>query len=345
MSIYIDTPIIHKSIAQVLAKVDPNATIFDNPNQQGTKLPAWFIVHSSPVSNVCQLYNRFFLTYNIDIYYMLEYNRPRLYDEYAAIADALDLAIDYLPIYGTDNQLVHVYERNWELAMNALKYSIVLHFRVTPDTEREPYMQVIQSLDVFLKEAFPMEHVFFENTTYPDANIRMPNRLITHFGGIVELPEVEGLYQDSDGKYWQPSAWDIGEFGSEYGPLYNDITANLLFKPAVFEAYCSSDADINDAVLANDATIQLYDKHGQTIPYNSENTYTLTHAWGKLLDNDEIVEWTQGLINHLYIVDRNSYTFARCMAVSYSGRDIYLSKVEYTMEATHDEEEEGIDNS
>lgn len=329
MSIYIDTQIIHKSIAQVLAKVDPNATIFDNPNQQGTKLPAWFIVHSSPVSNVCQLYNRFFLTYNIDIYYMLEYNRPRLYDEYAAIADALDLAIDYLPIYGTDNQLVHVYERSWELAMNALKYSIVLHFRVTPDTDREPYMQVIQSLDVFLKEAFPMKHVFFENTTHPELNIQLPNRLITHFGGFVELPTVEGVYQDSKGKYWHPESWSIGAFGSEYGPLYNDVTTDLVLSDVTREAYCTSNADIEQAVLASNGTIQLYDSDGHAIPYNSEKTYTCVRAWGKLLGNDDIVEWPSALLDHLYITQRESNIYARCMSISYGGYDLYLSKVQY----------------
>lgn len=344
MSIEISTQIIHASYAAVINSIDPNANIYDNPNQQGTAYPAWFIVHRAPVEvqrDVGKRYggNRYTLTYMIDIWYMIQQNIPRLYDQYTQVAEELDSKMDYLPIHGSD-AVVHVYDRSWSLELSCLKYSTTLRLRVYRNNPNydDTTIDVITT-DVFLKELFPMEHVYFQNTMHPEFNIRIPNRLITHYGGIVKLPVVDGVYQDSDGKYWQPLAWDIGEFGSEYGPLYNDVTANLLFKPAVFEAYCSSNADINDAVLANDATIQLYDKYGQTIPYNSANTYTLTHAWGKLLDNDEIVEWTQGLINHLYIVDRNSYTFARCMAVSYSGHDIYLSKVEYTMEAKHDEEE------
>ena len=151
MAITINTPVIHKSYASVLSRIDPNALIFDNPNQQGTKLPAWFIVHREPVSSTCAIGGYQWVVYAIDIYYMVEYNKPRLFDEYAAIADQLDLEWEYLPIYGTDGELVHVFDRSWELAMNALKYSTTLRLRVHPSVQREPYMQVIENLEVFIK--------------------------------------------------------------------------------------------------------------------------------------------------------------------------------------------------
>lgn len=151
MPISIDTPTIHKSYATVLSQIDPNAVIFDNPNQQGTKLPAWFIVHREPVSSTCAIDGYQWLVYAIDIYYMVEYNKPRLFDEYAAIADQLDLNIEYLPVYGTDGKLVHVFDRSWELAMNALKYSTTLRLRVRPGTTPAPYMNVIENFEVFIK--------------------------------------------------------------------------------------------------------------------------------------------------------------------------------------------------
>jgi hypothetical protein len=82
---------------------------------------------------------------------MVEYNKPRLFDEYAAIADRLDLNLEYLPVYGTDGKLVHVFDRSWELAMNALKYSTTLRLRVRPGTTPAPYMNVIENFEVFIK--------------------------------------------------------------------------------------------------------------------------------------------------------------------------------------------------
>lgn len=229
MAITINTPVIHKSYASVLSRIDPNALIFDNPNQQGTKLPAWFIVHREPVSSTCAIGGYQWLVYAIDIYYMVEYNKPRLFDEYAAIADQLDLELEYLPIYGTDT-VVHVFDRSWELAMNALKYSTTLRLRVHPSVQREPYMQVIESLEVFLKTQFPLVRVYFTNTSHPEFDIDFPSRLFTYKGQYLTLPTVTGVYRDDDNHRWEPVAWTIGAFGAEYGPVNANTTANLVMQ-------------------------------------------------------------------------------------------------------------------
>ena len=44
MPVVVDTPLIHKSLSAYLLTLTPNANIYDNPNQQGTKIPAWFIM-------------------------------------------------------------------------------------------------------------------------------------------------------------------------------------------------------------------------------------------------------------------------------------------------------------
>lgn len=225
MAITINTPVIHKSYASVLSRIDPNALIFDNPNQQGTKLPAWFIVHREPVSSTCAIDGYQWVVYAIDIYYMVEYNKPRLFDEYAAIADQLDLELEYLPIYGTD-AVVHVFDRSWELAMNALKYSTTLRLRVHPSVTRDPYMQVIQDLSVFLKLQFEAI-LTFENTTHPEFDAQIPSPISVTKGQSVNLPFVGGEFEDDDYK-WTPSGWSIGAFGARIR-LDESITTNLLW--------------------------------------------------------------------------------------------------------------------
>lgn len=149
MGIVLDTPLVHKSFTSVLQKITPNAHIYDNPNQQGTKIPAWFIVHREPVTIERDLDKRAWLTYGIDLYYMLDYNLPRTFDSYSSVADALNTELKYLTIYGTTFK-VHVQNRSWSLQLDCLRYSTTLKFRVSETEEPETKMQTI-STEVFLK--------------------------------------------------------------------------------------------------------------------------------------------------------------------------------------------------
>lgn len=151
MSIEISTQVIHASIASVLSGIDSNAEIFDNPTQQGTPYPAWYIVHRSPVERQRECGNRYVLVYQIDIWYLLKQNITRLYDQYTAVAERLQEVIEYLPIYGHSNTLIHTYDNSWGLEMNAMKYSITLRIRCSKSTKPETKMQVIEDLQVFLK--------------------------------------------------------------------------------------------------------------------------------------------------------------------------------------------------
>lgn len=146
----ISTELVHKSIASIALAAVPNSHVYDNPNQQGTHLPAWFIVHREPVRIERENRRRAWLVYSIDLYYMLELNTPRVFDEYARVADDLDYRATYMMVYGT-TEIVHVYDRSWELAMNCMKYSMTLRFRCSPETVAPPKMAVIESLEVFLK--------------------------------------------------------------------------------------------------------------------------------------------------------------------------------------------------
>ena len=153
MGIQLSTQLIHSSYASVIKEIDPSAQIYDNPNQQGTSVPAWFIVHRSPVEvqRTLGVY-RTLLIYSIDIWYMLEQNITCLYDKYSDIAERLDQCIVYLPVFGAPGVKLHVYDRSWGLEMNAMKYSTTLRIRVREELSKpDPRMLVIDDLKVFLK--------------------------------------------------------------------------------------------------------------------------------------------------------------------------------------------------
>lgn len=153
MPVVVDTPLIHKSLSAYLLTLTPNANIYDNPNQQGTKIPAWFIVHRSPVSIVREI-GRAWLTYEIDLYYMLQLNMTNTFDQYAYIADQMNTSFEYLNIFGTESK-IHVLERSWGLQLDCLKYSITLKLRVSRSTVLNEKMRVIEDMQVFLKNQPP----------------------------------------------------------------------------------------------------------------------------------------------------------------------------------------------
>ena len=233
MPVEIDTQIIHASYAAVINKIDPEAHIYDNPNQQGTELPAWFIVHRSPVEVRKDLGrinhgSRFDITYSIDIWYMLKQNITRLYDQYTVIAEQLDAQLEYLPVFNSD-AVLHVHDRVWSLEMNALKYSTTLRFKVytnNPDAINYPKVDVITGPDIFLKNQSE-SYIIFTNEDHPEFDVSFPSSLYVQTGKRINLPMVSGSFTD-DNYIWTPSAWSIGAF-NESVLVEENTTANLLW--------------------------------------------------------------------------------------------------------------------
>lgn len=241
MPIEISTQIIHNSYAAVINRIDPKANIYDNPNQQGTAYPAWFIVHRSPVEVAREFGKRmngncYMLTYQIDIWYMIQQNIPRLYDQYTAIAERFDAEIEYLPIFGSD-AIVHVYDRSWSLELNAMKYSTTLKLRVFADKNFVfTPMEVIEDLSVFLKNQ-NQSVITFENTTHPEFDAQIPSPISVTKGQSVNLPFVGGEFEDKDYK-WTPSGWTLGSFGARIR-LDENTTTNLLWNSTIKTASLS----------------------------------------------------------------------------------------------------------
>jgi hypothetical protein len=216
MPIEISTQIIHNSFATVINKIQPGANIYDNPNQQGTTYPAWFIVHRSPVELQRHVGkrkdgNRYLITFQIDLWYMLQQNITRLFDQYTAIAEQLAYNLQYLPIFGSD-AVVQVYDQSWSLELNALKYSTTIKLRVYTDEDFVfTPMEVITDLETFIKgqnEAV----VSFANTEHPEFDAEFPKAISVTTGRRIALPVVSGTFED-DTYLWTPSRWTIGEFG------------------------------------------------------------------------------------------------------------------------------------
>ena len=218
----ISTEIVHKSLAAVAASIVPNSYVYDNPNQQGTHLPAWFIVHREPVRIERENQRRAWIIFGIDLYYMIELNTPRVFDEYARVGDALDCALTYLRIYGTD-KLVHVFERSWELAMNCLKYSLTLRIRCAPDLPL-PSMMGTLTMDVFIKHVPRVVSVRYVSQI---PAFEVPDTFYTYAGTPFVLPTITGEYDDGEAVY-RPTGWSIGAFGESVS-VQESTFAELLF--------------------------------------------------------------------------------------------------------------------
>lgn len=262
MAIIIDTPTIHKSLAQLVLSITPNAYVYDNPNQQGTHLPAWFIVHREPVDIKEDLHGRWWLNYHIDLFYMLDFNGPHLFDDYSAIADRLGEMGEYLPIYGHDNVVIHAFERSWGMYMDALKCSMTFKIRVTRDSTPPVYMDVIEDLSVFLKnQKVEFCTLSFTNDEHPDFSVELPDDIVASVDSFVKLPSVSGEHEEGD-ELWVPNAWDIGAFGQAV-KMANDITANLLWE--VLQQFVVSFANTTYPQFDVDLPEQIVVRAGEAI--------------------------------------------------------------------------------
>ena len=231
MAIEISTQIIHASFATVINKIQPGANIYDNPNQQGTTYPAWFIVHRSPVELQRHVGkrnngNRYLITFQIDLWYMIQQNITRLFDQYTAVAEQLAYHLQYLPIFGSD-AVVQVYDQSWSLELNALKYSTTIKLRVYTDENFvfKP-MEVIYDLETFIKGQNE-SIITFTNSEHPEFDPDFPTSLSVTTGKTINLPFVDGKFED-ELYLWTPSGWSIGSFG-ELIRVNENLSAELLW--------------------------------------------------------------------------------------------------------------------
>lgn len=144
----IDISSISNALADVLAENFPDSTIYDNPNQQGTELPAWFINYIPGSTIKKAIGNRYWRNLHIDLVYLVEYDLPDLYDQYRAAAETLDEVLEMFK-YKKDGQeyLIRTYDRTWRMDLSAMHYELRLDLRVSKETIKDPLMQRVDDLN------------------------------------------------------------------------------------------------------------------------------------------------------------------------------------------------------
>lgn len=227
MGIEVSTRLIHASIAQVLHEISPDAEIFDNPNQQGTPYPAWFIVHRSPVE-VRREIRRYYITYYIDVWYLIKQNLTQMFDQYTRIAEQLADKLEYIPVYGYNGVVLHTFETSWSIEMTAMKYSITLRLVCSRENGvPQPKMEVIEDFQTFIKSLGKLKRIRYICSQFPDFDMGLETLQYCTEGNTLVLPFVSGIYRDGDNTRWEPLTWNVGAFGSQYGPVTEDVTIDL----------------------------------------------------------------------------------------------------------------------
>lgn len=143
-----------RSLADYLAPVLPGAAMYEDPNQQGSQPPCWFLQTR---------YNRLKLemggywlrTLGLDLTYLLDYNLPDLQRQYQAAAEVLDLVMETFPYSdgsGEGQVLLRTYDREWTVDLDAMHYKFELRERVTLPKPDVPKMQELE-LHQYMEEA------------------------------------------------------------------------------------------------------------------------------------------------------------------------------------------------
>ena len=135
-----------RSLADYLAPALPSVTFYDNPNQQGTKLPALFLQRTK-AKITKKLGGRFLRQLGLDVVCLVDYNVVDMEDQYTHIADVLDEMLDTFP-YSGEAALLRTYERNWYIQDDALHYKFDLKLWVS----REEDAVLMQSIQTYTEE-------------------------------------------------------------------------------------------------------------------------------------------------------------------------------------------------
>jgi hypothetical protein len=138
---------VSSALADFLKGRFPDAHIYDNPNQQDTERPAWFIEFMPNSSVKKQIDGRYLRKLYIDLAYLTDYNLPDLFDIYKNAAEVLDEHLELLP-YESDGEsyLLRTYDRKWDVDLSALHYKLRLDLRVTRTKPESAKMLEIERL-------------------------------------------------------------------------------------------------------------------------------------------------------------------------------------------------------
>lgn len=143
---------IAQSLADYLANVLPGVTMYEDPNQQGTMMPAMFL--QQRYSYIQKQTDGYYIRrIGLDLTYLEDYNLPNLHQKYLLAAEALDLVMDtFLYSDGSKDGTTRVraYDREWTVDLDALHYKFELRERVTAQEVSEKMQDM--NLIITIKE-------------------------------------------------------------------------------------------------------------------------------------------------------------------------------------------------
>ena len=120
------TSTIAQSLAAYLAPYFPGVTFYENPNQQGTETPCFFLQQRDADTKLRQG-GRWIRQIRLDLTYLEDYNLPNLQQLYEAAAEILDPIMETFPYTdGTTTTLLRTYDRTYTIDLDALHYKFEL---------------------------------------------------------------------------------------------------------------------------------------------------------------------------------------------------------------------------
>lgn len=122
-----------RSLADYLAPALPGVTFYDNPNQQGSRMPALFLQRTK-AKITGKTGGRFLRELGLDLVCLIDYNQVDMDSRYTRVADVLDEQLDTFP-YRPGEQggfaLLRTYGRNWYIQDGTLHYKFDLKLWVS----------------------------------------------------------------------------------------------------------------------------------------------------------------------------------------------------------------------
>ena len=94
----------------------------------------------------------------------------------------------------------------------------------------------------------------FSNTDHSDLDVQLPESITVQAGSLVTLPEVSGIYIDSNNIKWSPVRWSIGQFNSTV-QLSSITVANLVLES--ISTYNVVNEDLGEVIHSCEIAIEL----------------------------------------------------------------------------------------
>lgn len=149
----VSTETIIHALADFLKTRFPDSTIYSNPNQQNTKLPAWFINFVPDTGIKKEIGNRYVRTFHMDLAYLEEYNLPDLYDRYIRAAEIVDEHLEWFEIKHEDQAvLLKTHDRKWKVDLSSLHYRFKIKVHVSKSGAERTPLRTIERLNEFVLE-------------------------------------------------------------------------------------------------------------------------------------------------------------------------------------------------